>query len=418
MIAEFTIENYRSFKERRTFSLIATKDKELPENTFDAGKKLRFLKSAVIYGANASGKSSFFNALVFFLDFSVYSSPRKQIKESIGVEPFLLSRQTESAPSSFEIIFILKNDYEETRYRYGFTVNNKEVLSEYLFAVYGVREVMLFSRNHQEIECTTHFKEGIRIKPSVRSNGSFLSVCSQNNGKISSEIVMYFLRMGVIYGQNEIAFPQTDNTHPAYRKKIINFLKYADIQVTGFKTEPLPIYGSFFDSDLPTTMKSKLPSDIFERVLFAHTLYDNETPVDEKYLDETVESAGTRKLFHYSGYILDALEQGTPLFIDEFDSQLHPLIIEKIIERFNSPTDNPKNAQLIISSHAVNIMTNKLLRRDQIWFCEKDLYGATNLFSLVEYKEPVRKDSSYNKNYLRGKYGAIPSINELFLQRD
>jgi len=95
---------------------------------------------------------------------------------------------------------------------------------------------------------------------------------------------------------------------------------------------------------------------------------------------------------------------------------LHPLIIENIIKLFNSPMTNPKNAQLVISCHSVNIMTNKLLRRDQIWFCEKDKYGATDLYSLVEYKEPVRKDSSYNKNYLQGKYGAIPYIENILLQ--
>jgi len=129
-----------------------------------------------------------------------------------------------------------------------------------------------------------------------------------------------------------------------------------------------------------------------------------------------MESAGTLKLFSYSDAIIDALEKGTQLFIDEFDTMLHPLIIEGIIKLFNSSLTNPNNAQLIISCHAVNIMTNRLFRRDQIWFCEKDQYGATDLYSLVEYKEPVRKDALYNKSYLQGKYGAIPYIDEILLQ--
>jgi len=129
-----------------------------------------------------------------------------------------------------------------------------------------------------------------------------------------------------------------------------------------------------------------------------------------------MESSGTLKLFSYSDVILEALKEGTSIFIDEFDNMLHPLIIEGIVKLFNSSITNPKNAQLIISCHAVNIMTNKLFRRDQIWFCEKDQYGATDLYSLVEYKEPVRKDASYNKNYLQGKYGAIPYIDEILLQ--
>jgi AAA15 family ATPase/GTPase len=133
-------------------------------------------------------------------------------------------------------------------------------------------------------------------------------------------------------------------------------------------------------------------------------------------ITEHQESSGTRKLFAYAIPIASALKNGTPLFIDEFDAQLHPLILENIIKLFNSPEKNPKNAQLVISCHAVNILTNKLFRRDQIWFCEKDHYGATDLYSLVEYNEPVRNDAAFGRNYLQGKYGAVPYINEIFLQ--
>jgi AAA15 family ATPase/GTPase len=128
------------------------------------------------------------------------------------------------------------------------------------------------------------------------------------------------------------------------------------------------------------------------------------------------ESSGTQKLFSYSGPILEALEKGLPLFIDEFDAQLHPLMIESIIKLFNSPVSKPNNAQLIIFCHAVNILTNKLFRRDQIWFCEKDQFGATDLYSLVEYQKPVRKDATFSKDYLQGKYGAIPYIDAIYLQ--
>ena len=150
--------------------------------------------------------------------------------------------------------------------------------------------------------------------------------------------------------------------------------------------------------------------------MFGHIVYDENTPAGEIYFEEIEESSGTRKLFSYSSYILRALDKGTPLFIDEFDTMLHPLIIEGVVKLFNSSITNPKNGQLVISCHAVNIMTNKLFRRDQIWFCEKDQYGATDLYSLVEYKELVRKDASYNKSYLQGKYGAIPYFNEILIQ--
>jgi AAA15 family ATPase/GTPase len=133
------------------------------------------------------------------------------------------------------------------------------------------------------------------------------------------------------------------------------------------------------------------------------------------------ESLGTRRLFQFASLLLDSLDEGFPVFIDEFDSSLHPLIVESIMKMFNSPKTNPKNGQLIISCHAVNIMKKELFRRDQIWFCEKDPYGATELYSLVEYVEPetqeaVRNDAAFNKNYLKGKYGGIPFIKEINLQ--
>ena len=412
------MENYRSFKEKRSFSLISTKDKELSDsNTFESDKKLRFLKSAVIYGANASGKSNFFNALVFFFRFSVHSGPHKQVGDPIETEPFALSRQTQEKPSSFEIVFFIKEGSAETRYRYGFSVNKEQVEIEYLFAVNNVRELLLFERNFQEINYTPYFKEGARGKPSVRNNCSFLSVCAQNNGEISTQIVKYFNKIRILSGIYDFVLsPPPKSVHSDYKSKIVDFLKYADIQITDYKTERIPAFGDIPDPDMAALLKKKYPKAEQAKILFGHTVYDEETPVGEEYFEEIVESAGTRKLFSYSGNILSALEKGTPLFIDEFDTMLHPLIIEGIVKLFNSPVTNPKNAQLVISCHAINIMTNKLFRRDQIWFCEKDQYGATDLYSLVEYKEPVRKDASYNKNYLQGKYGAIPYLNEILLQ--
>jgi len=284
----------------------------------------------------------------------------------------------------------------------------------------NVREAMLFSRTYQEIEHTHYFKEGARGKLSVRNNCSFLSVCAQNNGEISTKIVKFFRGMRVLFGTfDSILSPVKEDIHSDYKKKIIEFLNIADIHITDYKTENISV-NDITDPDLAKFFNNKYPNVEMERMLYGHTFYDGDKPVGVKYLDESEESAGTNKLFSYSSHIFYALENGTPLFIDEFDTSLHPLIIDRIIKLFNSSITNPKNAQLVISCHAVYIMTNKLLRRDQIWFCEKDQYGATDLYSLVECKledkESVRKDSSYNKNYLQGKYGAIPYIDDILWQ--
>lgn len=424
MLAEFFIENYRSFKEKHTFSLTSTKIDKLSEsNAFTMGGKEQFLKTAVIYGANASGKSNFFRALSFFLYFAVNSGPRKQIGDSTGTEPFVFSKQTEGKPSFFELIFyITQDDKQPVRYRYGFSITEKEMVNEYLFAVYNVREVNLFTREGQAINTTSYFREGSRSKESVRNNSSFLSVCAQNNGEIAAQIVGYFNNLKVTSGlSNRSLVTRKEIRNVKQKKRIVDFLKYADIHITNIKSEVMlidskegedPEVKAFF-----AYLKKKMP-DIEEQKMFyfGHRMYDGEEAVGERYLSENDESAGTIKLFSYSLPILDALKNGTPLFIDEFDTSLHPLIVETIIKLFNSVKTNPKNAQLVISCHAVNILTNKLFRRDQVWFCEKDQYGASGLYSLITYNKPVRNDAALDKNYLQGNYGAIPYIGEIALQ--
>jgi len=419
MIAEFTVENFLSFKERRTFSLVAAaRDDTLAEsNAFTAGRGQEFLKSAVIYGANASGKTSFFKALVFFLDFAVHSAPHKQAGDPTGSVPFALSSHNPSAPSSFEIVFFASDgDGGATRYRYGLALDRERVVGEYLFAMYSSKETRLFSRDSQDIAISGRFREGARGKPLVRNNCAFLSVCAQSNGPVSAGIIAYFRNIQVMSGE-EYEFPSPPfgraRRHPLPKDAVLDFLKYADIQITGLKTETVPFFEGIPDPDpdLERFLKKKIPDTLVERTRFGHAVYDDGALVGEVYLDETDESAGTRRLFSYAEPVLSTLAGGTQLFIDEFDIMLHPLIIERILRLFNSTDDNPNNAQLVISCHAVNIMTDKLLRRDQIWFCEKDRYGATDLYSLLEF-EGVRKDASFGKDYLRGKYGAVPYLEE------
>jgi AAA15 family ATPase/GTPase len=423
LIVEFTVENFRSLKEKQTFSLLATKNKELlNSNTFEIDNKQRLLKSAVIYGANASGKTNFFHSLTFFLRFAVWSGPQKQAGDIIEIDYFYFSKQTEQGPASFEIIFYLKNtDGKNIRYRYGFTITHEVVITEYLFAIYNTREVTLFTREKQDIITTNYFHEGNKIKSTVRSNCSFLSVCAQHNGDIATKIIQYFREMTVISGLIDIPITKkwlSTSTDDNIRVQVLNFLHYADIQVKELEVRHMPLN----INELPPKMldyykrnpKAKPPEKITYH--FGHDYFDGKEKIDTALIPENEESEGTQKLFAYSIPIISALENGTPLFIDEFDTQLHPLILENIIKLFHSPNINKNNAQLIISCHSVNIMTNKNFRRDQIWFCEKDQYGATNLYSLVEYDEPVRNDAAFGKNYLQGKYGAVPYINEIALQ--
>jgi AAA15 family ATPase/GTPase len=416
MIAQFRVENFKSFKAWQTFSLVAATNKELlSENTFDVTENVRLLRSAVIYGANASGKSNFFGALSFFLDFAVNSGPSQQAGDGIDVHPFAFSKQTADEPSSFELLFFLKNkEGKLIRYRYGFTVNHDKVYKEYLFAILNVQEVELFTRKEQTIKCSTrHFSEGEQAVKLTRKDASFLSVCALINGEQAREIVFFFQNISTGLGNRKTqTLSKVDDQK--YRERIVDFLRCADIQILDVNSK-----------DIPYSYRVRTPNGVIEtrqrmqkKISYSHVFYDQEEAVSSVEFDEEDESFGTRKLFHFAALLLESLDRGFPVFIDEFDSSLHPLILESILKLFNSSKTNTGNGQLVISCHAVHIMRKDLFRRDQIWLCEKDPYGATELYSLVEYAEPdthesIRNDAAFNKNYLKGKYGGIPYINEI-----
>lgn len=422
MLIEFTVENFRSFKERQTFSLLSSKDKNLIEENSFKVNKYNLLKTAMIYGANASGKSTLFMALSSFLQFSVLSGPKSQKGDPIRITPFMLDVNKQKQPSFFEIIFMLENkDSTFTRYRYGIKLDQKHVLEEYLFAVNKVKEVNLFDRIEQNITPNkNYFPESDTFSTKiVRDNASYLSVCAQNNGEIAGKIINYFQRIVVTSGIDTPPFITMERINRGEDlNRITRFLQFADIQVQGLKKQRIPVNFDMPDPDFAEFLKKKFPDAQGDQILYAHNLYDGETKKDLWYFSEDAESLGTRKLFNYAGIILPILDNGGILFIDEFDSSLHPLIVENIIKLFNNPVFNKHNAQLVMSCQSVTLMTNKMFRRDQIWLCEKNKYGASEIYSLMDFDEPVRKDATFNKSYLAGKYGAIPNIDIIRIQME
>lgn len=414
MLVQFSVENYKSFKDERTFSFLSTSDTSLLENTFEVNDKARLNKTSVIYGANASGKSNVFKALTFFFKFAVFSGPNTQAGDKTGTKPFIFSDETVNEPSSFELIFYIPEDGRPIRYRYGFSVNSHQVVQEYLYAVNNVRESELFYRENQKIDVSpVHFKEGKRNVGAVRENASFLSVCAQANGEISRKIVAYFRNFTVIAGYSDRIIPYSmDEIYSEKHDRILNFLHFADLQIKDFRKVEEPQDPSEFESvpdpDIREFLIKKISGVKRSEFHYGHPFFRGKEEDGTAFIDESEESRGTNKLFGYAPYFFEILDKGGVLCIDEFDSSLHPIIVENLIQLFNSPVTNPHNAQLLVSCHTTNIMNNELLRRDQIWFCEKDRFGATDLYSLSDYK--VRKDASYSKNYLYGKYGGIPSV--------
>jgi len=388
MLIEFRVGNYRSFKEIATFSMVAanivSKDKSLDENNvFTVDDDLTLLKTAAIYGANASGKSNLAKALGFMRWFIINSSKDTQTSEQIEVERFKLSDSTDSEPSFFEIVFFMN----QKKYRYGFEANRNEVVSEWLFYVPKLRETKLFERKADSFTIAKIYKaDGIQQK--TRSNALFLSVSAQFNVGIAESILTFFGKnINLISGLDDEGYRGytikclQDNKN---RDSILNFLKKLSLSDGGKATSVQTLHKKFNE----------------EGVFISSELFD----IND-------ESEGTQKIFSLAGPFLDTLKNGKVLIIDEFDARLHPKLSLAIVEMFNSRDGNPNNAQLVFMTHDTNLLSNKLFRRDQVWFTEKNRYGSTSVYSLVEYK--VRNDASFESDYIKGKYGAIPYIRSL-----
>ncbi|MEH2299280.1 MAG: ATP-binding protein [Nostoc sp.] len=389
---------------------IVAKEKELDDNNvFAVDDDLKLLKSAAIYGANASGKSNLAKALSFMKWFMINSSKETQSTEKIGVEPFELSTETEAKPSFFEIVFLL----DGTKYRYGFEANQKRVISEWLSYVPKTRQTRLFERvsdgNSRNIKYLSNTFNGKDIYPKTRNNALFLSVAAQFNVEIAERILDWLTKkVNIVSGlddQDHLSYTVSSlATNNDNKSKIIQLIKKLDLgikQIRIKEAEIIAIEQSSYHFKTPYSIKT------------GHERFDKQDNyVSMKFFDlDSHESEGTKKIIFIAGLLVDTLKYGKVLIFDEFDARLHPLISKAIVELFNSKNTNYNNAQLIFMTDDTNLLSNKLFRRDQIWFTEKNKYGATDLYSLVEYK--IQKDASFESYYIKGRYGAIPFIGDL-----
>lgn len=427
MLWQFSTKNYKSFKDKAVLSLIASnydKDTREEENVF-INKKfgIRVLKSAIVYGANASGKSNLLDAISFMKRFVIGSSIDWQKDELIDVDPFRLNTESENEPSEFEVIFT----YNGVLYRYGFEVNQVEVVSEWLFYKPKTKEVELFYRDYEQTtfheskfnKGKTVFKQGL-----VRKNALILTISAQFNEELALEVINWFINirsLSGIHGRNYQSYTIDRTKTPEEKKKIVALLKDADLGIHDIEVQMLTEDNipSHFSPDVRDSVIKRIREGKFSRVndvLFTHKKYGNNNEFVENVsfsLDKE-ESSGTQKYFNLIGSILDVLDSGEVLIVDELDAQLHPKLVCRIISLFNSSEFNSNNAQIIFNTHDTNLLDYGLFRRDQIWFTEKNKYGASRLYSLSDFSsEDVRKNEDYENNYIRGKYGAVPYFSSL-----
>jgi len=423
MLIEFSIENFLSFKDSTTLSMVAAKSfKEHPDtHVIESGSNFKLLKSAVIYGNNASGKSNLLEAMGFMKQ-TILNSFRDALLENnekkFPLEKFALNTRTEEETSFFEISFIQKG----TKYRYGFEIDYDKVVSEWLFHT-TTKEVYLFKRDNQTIEVNkSAFKEGLGKEEDVKENVLFLSLLATLGKEISTNVVDWFKKFSFVNGIHDRGHKRYTidklKSDKQFLHWVLHFIKYLEIANLSTTEEDVD------EIDFETLREKEKDEEIInlltsiqkiqskqpkrDQLITFHRKYDeNNLLVDTVPFNfDKQESEGTKKLLYLLGPWYDTLKNGKVLIIDELDSRLHRHLTLRLIDFFHK--FNKSNAQLICAVHDVSLLNKEIFRRDQIWFVEKNQFGASGLFSLADFKtDKVRNKSAFDKNYLEGKYGAI-----------
>lgn len=401
MLVNFTVGNFRSFKEKRTLSMDAANIKEFADSVINQEGR-QILPLAALYGANSGGKSNLLKAMKVFVDMVRNSFIKMNSNDRFQIEPFMLDGVSGVRPSFFEIEII--SNTTKNYYRYGFEATAEAVVAEWLYKRTQKREVCLFLRANNTIEPTKLFAEGKGIENRARPNSLFLSVCDSFNGQIAHDITSTISPMLVMSAVNHDEIYEATkilhwNMNQQYLNQMSEMFRNLDV---GFSYFEIP-----HDEMLAKAVKA----------FTYHNKYDAEGNVIGKVRFTMLnnESQGTNKLFDMMFVILFTLQNGSLLAFDEFDCKLHPLITAYIIQLFNNPKYNTGHGQLVFATHDSNLLSAKCLRRDEVWFVEKDQQEASDLYSLVEFKDAdgvkVRNDRSFEKDYIKGRYGAIPYVN-------
>lgn len=419
MLLEASVANYLSFAEKQVFSLMANSGKEhesLNVAEVQASHQHRVLKSALIYGANSSGKSNFLLALVAMRRLVLHSAT-KQRGSKLDIHSFRLDTTLRSQPSDFEVQFIA----DGVRYQYGFTASSTHIYDEWLFAYPKGQAQQWFQRAWDEKKQEHAWKFGNNLQGektlwqrATRENALFLSTAVQLNSKQLQPVFDWF--------NDTLQFIGIDGTSPQFtaesvqkgnKDQVLKFLKAADINLSDLSVKDIPL-----EESLPEGLPQKLRELILEDVnkldisglaIKTQRLDNAGNPVEFLFEEE---SDGTQKFFGLIGPWLDVLSNGLVLFVDELNNSLHTHLVGLLIQLFHNPKTNPHNAQLIFTTHDTNQLSQEIFRRDQVWFCEKNEQQATRLYPLTDFN--ARKDrENLELAYLSGRYGAVPFVKEI-----
>ena len=414
MLIQFNFKNFKSFRDEATLDLSAAKMTEFSDRVVSEGND-KILPMAAIYGANASGKSNIYNAFGYMADYVIESfkyGDEEEKFEEYRPTPFLFDSVSNDAEASFEVYFTIPGDKAQKTYNYGFCVDRHGVTEEWLNvkAKTARKYTSVFYRSTEEgmldlSGLPKNSRENIQValekQVLIVSLGAKLKVTKCKDirdwfmanefADFGDPFTNFFLSRRLPKG-----FVNDDSV----QKKVIEYFASFDEHIKDFEIEKLPHDADSKEETYKiSSLHKKIDSDTFAAI-----------PLN-------MESAGTLKMFALYPELQDVLEKGSVFFIDELNARLHPLLVRNFLLTFLNPEINTKHAQLIFTTHDTWQLSNQLLRRDEVWFTEKDEQGISKLYSLADFVDEsgarIRKDESYEKNYLIGKYGAIPTLKSI-----
>jgi len=413
MLLMFKVKNYTSFKNESILDMRATSYVQHPTRVIHVNDKINLLKATALYGANASGKSNLISAMFFFEQyiFSQFINKNEngdfesnEIGMKMKLEPFGLSNDTNNA-SEFDIIFL----HNDNHIQYGFECTSKEVLNEWLF----INDKKVFERTGTELSFGTKYQKMLGAYKKLPAERLYIAVLEyflddEAKKAVLGDFIAFFSREYNVF--TEILFESTvkglagiiglskklvGNT--AYRKKVEHYLRLIDVGIKRLDVQTETI----FDEHTGKKRDEKV-------VRTVHDIYDEAgNIVGEKLFDLRQESTGTLRFLAYIQNIIEMISNGGVFIVDEMSARLHPLLTKLIVDIFCSSQN--KKAQLIFTTHDISLLNNHQFRRDEVVFVDKNERGESGLYALSDLK--VREDATFNKDYLQGKYGAIPVFN-------
>lgn len=416
MLLNFAVTNYRSIKDRQVLSLMAVDGLPHGGSLLESKGGIRALPLALLFGANASGKSNILRAFGAMRDMVLESESLNSLRALREYDPFLLTEKTQESETEFEIEFLYNQGSKERHYRYGFCFTSETIEKEWLYRVGKRAENCLFSREKDNVSIGRYFLEGEGKEGYLRKNRLFLSLVAQLNGDLSDSIISWFDQCHFASALHSERYMRKTyelfKSESEYAEKAKSFLRDIDVAVRDLSIKEETIESEDFPKELQEILGDLLKEEIKGlRVQSTHNRYDSRGDLTGKEVFELrrQESEGTQKVAELLGLIFSTLERGELLVIDELDAKLHPLLTRAIIQLFTNPKINKQGAQLVFTTHDTNQLNLDYVRRDEIWFTEKNQMEETQLYAHIEFEDFEEADLIADE-YVMGRYGAIPRI--------